>query len=133
MAPRSPDRGGRLCRGGPTGGPVSMRICAGEPPVGLPANWDPATHARFDTILTWNDRYAGAVKFRKFCWPVTQRFPRVEPVPFARKKLLVNISANKRSDHPQDLYRARRAAIRPPSSIGGAFRRTPSSIATWAR
>jgi len=89
-----------------------MVFCTGEPPVILPANWDPATHARFDTILTWNDRYAGNGKFRKFCWPVTQQFPRVEPVPFAAKKLLVNISANKRSDHPQDLYRERRAAIR---------------------
>jgi hypothetical protein len=89
-----------------------MAFCTGEPPVVLPANWDPATHARFDTILTWNDRYAGAGKYRKFCWPVTQHIPRVEPVAFARKRLLVNISANKRSDHPQDLYRERRAAIR---------------------
>jgi hypothetical protein len=78
----------------------------------LPSNWKPATHSRFDTILTWNDRYAGSGKYRKFCWPVTQRSPHVEPVPFGRKKLLVNISANKRSDHPQDLYRERRAAIR---------------------
>jgi len=87
-------------------------FCTGEPQVVLPSNWDPATHERFDTILTWNDRYVDRRKFHKFCWPVTQYFPRVESVPFARKKLLVSISANKLSDHPQDLYRERRAAIR---------------------
>jgi hypothetical protein len=84
----------------------------GEPPVVLPANWEPATHARFDAILTWHDRYVDGRKFRKMFWPVSQVEPRVEPVAFSRKKLLVNVSANKRSEHPQDLYGARRATIR---------------------
>ncbi len=89
-----------------------MLFVTGEPPAVLAANWAPETHARFDTILTWSDRLVDGGKFRKFCWPVTQTFGRVEPVAFARRKLLVNVSANKRSDHPLELYGARRAAIR---------------------
>jgi len=78
----------------------------------LPANWDARTHAHFDTILTWSDRLQDGRKFHKFCWPVTCSFPPIEPLPFASKKLLVNVSANKRSAHPQDLYAERRATIR---------------------
>ena len=87
-------------------------LFTGEPPVVLPANWAAKTHARFDTVLTWSDRLVDGKKFHKFRWPVTQVFPDVVGLPFAQRKLLVNVSAHKRSDHPQDLYGERRATIR---------------------
>jgi alpha(1,3/1,4) fucosyltransferase len=87
-------------------------LVTGEPPVVLPANWDPRVHALFGTILTWNDRLVDGRRFQKFLWPIAAAAAPVEPVPFERKKLLVNISGNKVSSHPRELYSARRAAVR---------------------
>jgi len=87
-------------------------LITGEPPVVLPANWDPRVHALFSAILTWNDTLVDGRKFHKFRWPIPAAVPRVGPVPFEKKKLLVNISGNKLSSHPRELYSARRAAVR---------------------
>ncbi len=87
-------------------------LITGEPPVVLPANWDPRVHARFGTILTWNDAFVDGRQLHKFFWPVTAYAPETPPVPFGRKKLLVSISGNKTSSHPKELYSARRATIR---------------------
>lgn len=87
-------------------------LFTGEPPVVWPRNWSPEVHAAFSCIFTWNDRYVDGRRYRKFHWPITATFPETLPVPFAEKKLLVNISANKSSEHPQELYSDRVAAIR---------------------
>jgi alpha(1,3/1,4) fucosyltransferase len=108
-APRRRSLYGDCVRAGVEGRTV---LFTGEPPVVLEQNWDPEVHARFPTVLTWNDRLVDGDRFRKFCWPITGRFPTVEPVPFESKKLLVTISANKSSAHDRELYSARQAAIR---------------------
>jgi hypothetical protein len=51
-------------------------------------------------------------KFHKFRLPLPREFPEVPDIPFKRRKLLVNISGNKRSSHPRELYSARRETIR---------------------
>jgi hypothetical protein len=89
-----------------------MVLFLGEPPVVLPRNWDPAIHQSFRTIFTWHDAYVDGKRFHKFFWPQTSQFPKVVDVPFSDRKLLVNISGNKSSDHPQELYTARRDTIR---------------------
>ena len=83
-----------------------------EPPSVSPDNWDPELHKLFPLIFTWHDNYIDGRKFIKIYWPQTRQFPCVPNVSFLDKKLLVNISMNKFSRHPRELYSARRAAIR---------------------
>ena len=83
-----------------------------EPPSVSPENWDPELHRLFPLIFTWHDNYVDGRKFVKIHWPQTRQFPRVPNISFSDKKLLINISMNKFSRHPRELYSARRAAIR---------------------
>jgi hypothetical protein len=83
-----------------------------EPPVTHRPNWNPNVHDLFSTILTWNDNYVDHKKFHKFCFPVTSYFPVVPEISYKNKKLLVNISGNKFSSYPRELYSARRETIR---------------------
>jgi len=89
-----------------------MVLMTAEPPVVLPRNWDGDVHALFRTVLTWRDDLVDGGRFRKFRWPIAARFPAIPAVPFDRKNLLVNVSGNKYSTHPLELYGARRATIR---------------------
>lgn len=89
-----------------------MALFLWENPAVIPENWDSELHKMFPLIFTWHDYYVDGRKFVKFCLPVTHLFPRVPKIPFADKKLLVNISGNKFSNHPQELYSARRRSIR---------------------
>lgn len=73
----------------------------------MPRNWDPKLHDRFDKIMTWNDDYVDNFKFFKIYWPQTDLFPVVRNIPFNEKKLIVNISMNKSSNHYLELYSER--------------------------
>lgn len=84
----------------------------GEPSVVLPRNWETESHQAFNVIFTWNDEYVDGIKYHKFNYPMPQSFPDIPVVPFAQRKLLVNISGNKFSKQPGELYTARRDAIR---------------------
>jgi len=83
-----------------------------EAPAVSPGNWDPKLHKLFPLIFTWHDNYVDGRKFIKIHGPQTHQFPCVPNISFLDKKLLVNISMNKFSRHPRELYSARRAAIR---------------------
>jgi hypothetical protein len=83
-----------------------------EPPSVSPANWEPELHKLFSLIFTWHDNYVDGRKFIKIHVPQPHQFPCVSNITFLDKKLLVNISMNKFSRHPRELYPARRAAIR---------------------
>jgi len=83
-----------------------------EPPSTSPLNSDHRLHALFPVIFTWNDALVDGRKFFKLHYPQPAHFPDLPRIPFAEKKLLVNISANKHSFHPHELYTARRATIR---------------------
>jgi len=83
-----------------------------EPPAVRPLNWDPRIHKLFPLIFTWNDSYVDEKKFHKFCLPLTGWFPDVPDIPYSHRKLLVNISGNKFSSHPRELYTARRETIK---------------------
>jgi len=89
-----------------------MALILGEPAVVLPANWNPAFHELFPRILTWNDDYVDGDKYQKLHWPLPIAHPEVPDMPFRDRKLLVNISGNKFSSHPKELYSARRDTIR---------------------
>lgn len=77
----------------------------------MPDNWNPKLHDRFTKIMTWNDDYVDNIKFFKMYWPQTDLFPFVNKILFSDKKLLVNISMNKSSDHKLELYSERLNSI----------------------
>lgn len=89
-----------------------MVLFTGEPAATLQQNWDTRAHRMFPVIFTWNDRYVDGKKFYKFHYPLAGQFPDIEDIPFNCRKLLVNISGNKFSTHPWELYSARRQTIR---------------------
>jgi hypothetical protein len=89
-----------------------MTLFLSEPPVVNPANDDPAGWVGFRTIFTWRDDLIHSGPFVKFLLPLPSVFPEVPDPPFRTRRLLVNISGNKGSDHPSELYSAREATIR---------------------
>lgn len=76
-----------------------------------PDNCNPEARRHFERILTWYDALLEPGRTVKFCVPQPPRWPPVEPVPFARRKLLASISANKRVKNPLELYTERRRAL----------------------
>lgn len=83
-----------------------------EPPSTTPENFKPRIHERFPIVFTWHDGLVDGRKFHKIWYPQPFRFPGMPDIPFDQRKVLVNISANKISFHPRELYSARRATIR---------------------
>ena len=83
-----------------------------EPPSVHPLNWESDLHKLFSIIFTWNDEYVDGVKFVKMFWPQTRKFPDSPVIDFKDKKLLINISMNKSSTHPRELYSERLNSIR---------------------
>ena len=85
-----------------------------EPPSTCPENqkYNFSIYNQFSAVLSWNDDLADGSHIHKFCLPIPVHFPPVEKVKFSSKKLLVNITSNKYSTYPGELYSARRDAIR---------------------
>ena len=77
-----------------------------------PQNCEIKHHAMFSKIFTWNDDLINYNKYQKIYIPnsvLTFNFPYTT---FNKKKLLVNISMNKFSNHPNELYGERRKLIK---------------------
>ena len=89
-----------------------MALFLWEPPSVHPLNWQSDLHKLFSIIFTWNDEYVDGVKFIKIFWPQTRKFPDSPIIDFKDKKLLINISMNKSSTHPRELYSERLNSIR---------------------
>lgn len=89
----------------------SMAIMLWEPAVIDPDNYTQELYDRFDTVLTWNDDLVDDKKFFKFLHPHQEKNNNYTEVKFEDKKMLVNISMNKYSNHTNDLYRERRSSI----------------------
>jgi hypothetical protein len=83
-----------------------------EGPVGMPANHTTYVKKLFHKVLTWNDNLVDGKQVHKFNWPVPEEWPSLPLMPFSERKLFVNISANKYSSHPLELYSDRRNIIR---------------------
>ena len=89
-----------------------MALFLWEAPSVSPENWDPELHKLFPLIFTWHDNYIDGCKFIKMHIPQTSQFPSVPKIAFKDRKLLINISMNRFSGHPRELYSARRTSIR---------------------
>lgn len=83
-----------------------------EAPAVSPDNWKRENHEAFNIIFTWNDSIVDSIKYFKICWPQTGKFSIIPKIPFGKKKLLVNISMNKYSNHKRELYSERIKSIR---------------------
>lgn len=76
-----------------------------------PDDYNPEARRHFDRILTWHDALLEPGRTVPYRVPQAVRWPRVEPPPFAARKWLASISANKRVKHPLELYTERRRAL----------------------
>jgi len=83
-----------------------------EPPAVCPTNFDPAVHEEFPVIFTADPTLAAGRKYHRIYFPNPMSYPRVEPLPFSQKKLLVDISGYKFSSHERELFTERRRAVR---------------------
>lgn len=78
-----------------------------EAGVVIPGNFKKSLWKKFPVIFTWDDDLVDDRKFFKFYLPTPDQSPRKPPVPFAKKKLLVNMSANKHYPRRNELFSAR--------------------------
>ncbi len=91
--------------------PLSKRILfAWEPPTVMNNLYRSETFSSFQKIYTWNDDLVDNLKFFKFYYP--SLIPYKENLPsFTERKLLTQISRNKNSKHPKELYFERMSVI----------------------
>lgn len=86
-------------------------LFAFEPPVVLSKQYSQKTYDAFSKVYTWDDDLVDDKKFFKFFLPVLTKMS--DPLPgFFERKLCALVAANKSSDKPQELYSARRTAIK---------------------
>lgn len=83
-----------------------------EPPAVLPQNYNKKLHSKFKYIFTWDDALVDNLKYIKYYWPQNGNDPIFFNKKFADRKLVVNISGNKKSPHPDALYSSRNNFIR---------------------
>lgn len=83
-----------------------------EPPAVLPHNYNHHLHSKFKYIFTWNDEFVDNKKYLKYYWPQNGNNPTFIDKAFSERKLIVNISGNKSSSHPEELYSERNKFIR---------------------
>jgi len=93
-------------------GMTNLALFLWEPRSTHPENQRINIYNQFSTVFSWNDDLVDGIHIHKFCLPIPVSVPPVEKVNFSRKKLLVNITSNKFSTYPGELYSARRDAIR---------------------
>ncbi|MCK4918252.1 MAG: hypothetical protein KAS02_00485 [Candidatus Pacebacteria bacterium] len=83
-----------------------------EGPSICPNNYKKNIYNKFPIIFTWKDDLVDNKKFFKFHLPYPQKEKFLDTVNFTQKKLLVNISINKFSNFPNELYGERRKSIK---------------------
>lgn len=66
----------------------------------------------FDYVGTWNDDIVDDIIFIKFNYPNDLSIKSKKKIEFKKKGLITNISSNKKSSHPDELYSLRVAAIK---------------------
>ncbi|MCB9497563.1 MAG: hypothetical protein H6686_11815 [Fibrobacteria bacterium] len=87
---------------------------AWEPPVVVAEHTLEGLHRlsrSFGRILTWNPDLVDGQRFLELCYPHFLGPLEPSPIPFEERGLVVNLSANKVSSHPLELYSARRRWI----------------------
>lgn len=95
---------------------VPLYLITFEPPCVRPENWDLKTHEHFRRVFTWDDRLIDCDAWNESKYVKinsAQRFPKIIPHDGpTRDRLACMIASNKSSEHPHELYSARRGMIR---------------------
>ena len=86
-------------------------LIAAESSIHLPENHLPVLTEMFHFVFTWNDSMVDGNRFLKIRIPQPVEWPIPDKVPFEKRKLIVNISANKYHKSHLELYSARRKSI----------------------
>ncbi|NGX28436.1 MAG: hypothetical protein K940chlam1_00615 [Candidatus Anoxychlamydiales bacterium] len=82
-----------------------------EPPTTIKENHDKSFYRYFSKIFTFNDALIDNKKLFKFYYPDAKKM--IEDTPsFENKKFCTQITSDKSSDHPCELYTERRNAIK---------------------
>lgn len=82
-----------------------------EPPSVIPQNENKNLHKNFKIIFTWDSKLVDNDQYFQFFLPVTSQYPFIQNISFHEKKMLVDISSNKYSNHKDELYSERRKTI----------------------
>jgi hypothetical protein len=82
-----------------------------EPPVIFKDIYKKSFFERFKRVYTWNDDLVDNKKFFKFYYPVLKPMQKDLP-PFEERKLLTQLSTNRKSKHSKQLYTERETAIK---------------------
>lgn len=92
---------------------VAKILVLQECPIIHPPNWDYKNHEAFDLVFTWNKELASRKNYQHLPWTspwaCTNQLDKVDSEP--RDYLLINISSNKTSPRPGELYSERIRAV----------------------
>jgi alpha(1,3/1,4) fucosyltransferase len=95
---------------GPWAGRSRCWLLLQEPATIIPRNWDLSLHRQFERIYTWSDDLVNNGKYFKINYALT--IPDTVPKDVRiKEKLCTLIAGQHRSDHPDELYSERIAAI----------------------
>lgn len=83
-----------------------------EPPSVYPRNYDRELHRAFKIIFTWDPNLVDGHRYHRIYLPNPTAFPLVRTMPFSDRKLLVDISSYKFSNHERELFTERRQLVR---------------------
>jgi hypothetical protein len=90
--------------------PAKKILICEEPPVVVPQMYEKEIFDLFDIVLTWNPDLVDNKKIFQFYYPVVKAPVRGLPT-FKQRHILTQISGNKSSKVPNELYSLRRKAI----------------------
>ncbi len=83
-----------------------------EPPTVCPRNYDRTVHDEFAVIFTCDPGLVDGDRYHRIYFPNPTECPKVARQPWARKKLVVDISGYKFSTHERELFTERRQLVR---------------------
>lgn len=89
-----------------------MALFLWEGPSVYPNNYKKELYDKFSTIFTWKDDLVDGKKFFKFYLPYPVKRRKINKINFSEKKFLVNISMNKFSNLPNELYSMRKKSVK---------------------
>jgi alpha(1,3/1,4) fucosyltransferase len=89
-----------------------LTLMLSEPVSVCAQNGNISAHNKCKHVFTWDRSLVDGEKYIHTYLPVTAVYPELPIIPFKDKLMLVDISGNKASSHPRELYTERRDTIR---------------------
>lgn len=86
---------------------INTALLMFEPPNVCARNWDLGEHNKFDRIFTWDPMLINNNKYVQIYLPSPELYSRPRSVPFSEKKLIIDISSNKKNCHENSLSKLR--------------------------